>query len=36
MFSYHRVLKLFGRTVGDKTLECDWYGGSFDWTYVYG
>jgi hypothetical protein len=25
MFSYHRVLKLFGRSVTDKTLECDWY-----------
>ncbi|KAG2412342.1 hypothetical protein HFD88_009899 [Aspergillus terreus] len=23
MFSYHRVLKLFGRSVTDKTLECD-------------
>ncbi|KAL4896903.1 hypothetical protein BDV59DRAFT_198357 [Aspergillus ambiguus] len=24
MFSYHRVLKIFGRSVTDKTLECDW------------
>ncbi|KAL4893391.1 hypothetical protein BDV59DRAFT_201964 [Aspergillus ambiguus] len=23
MFSYHRVLKLFGRSVADKTIECD-------------
>ncbi|OGM43489.1 hypothetical protein ABOM_008049 [Aspergillus bombycis] len=23
MFSYHRVLKLFGRSIHDKTLQCD-------------
>ncbi len=25
MASYHRILKVFGRSVQDKTLQCDWY-----------
>lgn len=25
MASYHRVLGVFGKSVKDKTLECDWY-----------
>lgn len=25
MASYHRILKVFGRSIEDKTLQCDWY-----------
>ena len=24
MFSYHRVFSIFGRSIQDKTLQCDW------------
>lgn len=25
MYSYHRVLAVFGRSVKDKTVECNWW-----------